>query len=286
MSRRIAAALTALVMAAVPVPSLATTDPPPSTGAGPETTVRFAVIGDMGTGLSEQAEVAERMCSWRVDHPYDLVVTTGDNVYPSGHPNDFEANFFEPYACLLDAGVKFRASLGNHDVVTDNGKPEIDEPLFGIRKRNYVVTYQGIRFVIADSNNLRMTWLDEHLPTTEGDRWTIVVFHHPVYSSGNGHGSTPGFRPELPELFREHGVDLVLNGHDHIFSSTLELKRIRYVVTGGGGASLYGCDEKWFTDECFARHHFVIVRATDERLYVSAIPRKGEPFGRFSTAGR
>ena len=104
MTRRVAAAVALLVMAAVPIPSLAATDPPPSSGAGLETEVRFAVIGDMGTGGSEQAEVAERMCSWRVDHPYDLVVTTGDNVYPSGHPDDFSANFFEPYSCLLEAG--------------------------------------------------------------------------------------------------------------------------------------------------------------------------------------
>lgn len=286
MSRRVAVFVTVTALLALPATSVAATAPATAPGAGLETTVRFAVIGDMGTGTSEQAEVAERMCSWRADHPYGLVVTTGDNVYPSGHPDDFPANFFEPYSCLFDAEVKFRASLGNHDVVTENGQPELDEPLFGIRRRNYVVTYQGIRFVIANSNNLDKTWLEKRLPAGEGDRWTIVVFHHPVYSPGTGHGSTPGFRPGLPKLFREHGVDLVLNGHDHIFSATKELKRIRYVVTGGGGASPYGCRETWYSEKCVARNHFLIVRATDEKLYVSAIPRKGKPFFRFSTVGR
>lgn len=283
--RAVVSGVLVLMMSSAPAVSAG---PPadPGAGAGEGSVVRFAVIGDMGTGGSEQAEIAERMCAWRVDHPYDLVVTTGDNVYPSGHPDDFESNFFEPYACLLDAGVRFRASLGNHDVVTDNGRPEIDEPLFGIRKRNYVITYRGIRFVIADSNNLKRAWLEKRLPAGEGDRWTIVVFHHPVYSPGTGHGSTPGFRPDLPVLFREHGVDLVLNGHDHIYAVTKALKKIRYVVTGGGGAGLYGCTEKWFAETCVVRHHFLIVRATDERLFVSAVPRQGKPFHRFSTQGR
>src|SRR5688500_1221364 len=63
---------------------------------------RFAVIGDYGSGFATQHEVADRMCDWRRDHPFDDVITTGDNIYPDGAQEHFQRNFFGPYSCLLD----------------------------------------------------------------------------------------------------------------------------------------------------------------------------------------
>jgi Calcineurin-like phosphoesterase len=249
-------------------------------------TLRFAVIGDFGTGSDVQRRVANRMCRWRENHPFRLVVTTGDNIYPDGDPEMFDSGFFEPYACLLEGGVRFRAALGNHDVSTRDGRPEINEPAFGMRARNYVVRTRGVRFVIADSNGLNRAWLRRALTPDEGDRWTIVVFHHPVYSPGTGHGSTPGFRPGLPRMFRRKGVDLALAGHDHIYSVSKPLHGIRYVVTGGGGAPLYGCEDRWFTARCRARHHFLSVTVRSSHITVRAVPPTGRPFHGFRTVGR
>jgi predicted phosphodiesterase len=248
----------------------------------------FAVIGDFGTGDAEQQQIADRMCAYRGSHPYDLVVTTGDNVYDVGDPARFDAAFFQPYKCLHDAGVQFRASLGNHDIATDNGRPELDEPLFGFKnnRRNYVVREGGVRFVIVDSNNLKMDWLRRNLRAQAGDRWIVPVFHHPVYSASSGHGSTPGFRPELPRLFRKRGVDLVLNGHDHVYTVTKELRGIRYVVTGGGGARIYGCEPHDFAARCIPHHHFLYITASATQLKVSAIPDEGPPLHSFTTDGR
>jgi hypothetical protein len=248
---------------------------------------RFAVIGDFGTGGDMQARVAQRMCRWRGNHPFRIVVTTGDNIYPDGHPDDFDTAFFEPYACLLDGGVRFHAALGNHDVLTRDGRPEINEPAFGMGARNYVVRTHGVRFVIADSNGLNRDWLRRALTADERDRWTIVVFHHPVFSPGTGHGSTPGFRPGLPRMFRRKGVDLALAGHDHIYSVSKRLRGIRYVVTGGGGGdALYGCKERWFTARCEARHHFLGVTVHSNHITVKAVPPSGRAFHAFRTAGR
>lgn len=245
----------------------------------------FAVIGDFGTGEEDQLAVAERMCSWRGDHGFDLVFTTGDNVYPDGHPDRFDEAFYEPYDCLLDDGVGFHAALGNHDVKTDNGRPEIEDEGFGMAGRNYVVRTSGVRFVMIDSNNVNMDFLRRATRARAGDEWTIVAMHHPVYSPGDGHGSEPGFRPRLPRLFRKRGVDLVLQGHDHIYAATKALKGIRYVVTGGGGAGLYGCTEKWFSAKCVARHHFLYVTASTGELTVQAVPDEGKVFHRFTTDG-
>ena len=245
----------------------------------------FAVVGDFGTGDANQYAVADRMCSWRENHGFDLVFTTGDNVYPDGDPDRFQDEFYDPYECLMSNGVGFHAVLGNHDAMTDNGRPEIEDEGFGMSGRNYVVRTGGVRFVMIDSNNVNMEFLRRSTRTVEGDEWTVVAMHHPVYSPGDGHGSEPGFRPGLPRLFRKRGVDLVLQGHDHLYAVTKPLKGIRYVVTGGGGAGLYGCTDQPWSAKCAERHHFLYVSATPDELTVTAVPDKGKTFHTFRTEG-
>src|SRR5438128_469205 len=77
--------------------------------------VRFAVIGDMGTGKLPQYEVAEKMNSSRQTFPFDFVIMLGDNIYGGNSLKDYQSKFEMPYKSLLEAGVKFYASLGNHD---------------------------------------------------------------------------------------------------------------------------------------------------------------------------
>jgi Calcineurin-like phosphoesterase len=268
--------------AASPAHSLSR-EPSSAPTAAPTSELTFAVIGDFGSGNVQQLSVAARMCAWRTDHPFDLVVTTGDNIYPDGNPEDFEDKFFNPYKCLLDEGVEWHFSLGNHDWATDDGQPELEEPAFGMDGPNYVVRESGVRFVIANSNEMDRAWLREELAAEPGDRWTIVVFHHPVYSPGL-HGSTPAFA-DLPAIFEDYGVDLVLNGHDHFYSVTKPENGIRYVVTGGGGAQLYPCLPSAQKDVCALKHHFLYVETGDEKLSVVAVPTVGPPFDRFTTGG-
>ena len=246
----------------------------------------FAVIGDFGTGGAAQMAIARRMCKWRQHHPFDIVITTGDNIYPDGAPSRFKSEFVRPYHCLRRRGVEFHASLGNHDAITRRGNPEVANSKFGMGGHNYVYRAGGVRFVVADSNALSRRWLRKALTADEGDRWTVPVFHFPVYSPGTGHGSTPGYRPGLPRMFRRKGVDLVLNGHDHIYSVTKSLGGIRYVVTGGGGGPLYGCTDRSYVAKCKAVNHFLYVTATAEEISVEAVPASGPPIHSFSTTGR
>lgn len=257
------------------------TAPPPSGGA----LLAFAVIGDFGAGSDEQFRIADRMCRWREKHPFDLVVTTGDNIYDAGERRYFRSRFFRPYRCLLNQGVRFRAVLGNHDLVTNNGRPEIREPAFGIKRRNYVVRKKGVRFVMWESTHANRRWLRKNLRAEPGDRWTVVSFHHPVFTPGP-HGNTSGFAPSLPRLFARKGVDLVVTGHDHLYALMPAKRRVRYVVTGGGGAGLYGCDTPGVAEMCIERHHFLYVVAGDDRLVVRAVPMSGRPFHNFATSGR
>ena len=244
-------------------------------------TLRFAAIGDFGTGAVPQLAVAARMCRWERKHPFEMVVTTGDNVYPSADPDLFQATFFSPYSCLFKRGVEWHASLGNHDWAYEEGGAVLAEELFGMRGENYVIERGGVRLVIVNSNDLDRAWLGTHLGDDDG--WTVAVFHHPVFSPGM-HGPTPGFQ-DLHDLFVASGVDLVLNGHDHLYAAMKPRDGIRYVVTGGGGADLYPCLPSAGVEVCELRHHFVYVQATPSALTVTAVPSEGEPFHTFSTTG-
>ena len=77
--------------------------------------LKFGVLGDFGTGKREQYELAEQMARVRAQFPFELVLTVGDNLYGGATAAGLRSKFEKPYKPLLDAGVKFYASLGNHD---------------------------------------------------------------------------------------------------------------------------------------------------------------------------
>ena len=77
--------------------------------------VRFAAIGDAGRGSPPQYEVSAQMQAYRRVFPFDFVIMLGDNVYDGGSPEFYRQRFELPYKPLLDDGVKFYATIGNHD---------------------------------------------------------------------------------------------------------------------------------------------------------------------------
>jgi hypothetical protein len=112
--------------------------------------IRFAVIGDMGTGRMPQYELAARMETLRHTFPFDFVITLGDNIYGGSGANDFLTKFELPYKVLLDAGVKFYASLGNHD-----GTEESLYKPFNMGGQRYYTHKKGkTQFFALDSNYL------------------------------------------------------------------------------------------------------------------------------------
>lgn len=92
-------------------------------------------------------------------------------------------NFEDPYKPLLDAGVKFYASLGNHDRPSERYYK-----LFNMGgKRYYDFTKGNIEFFALDSNYMdppQFEWLQTELASS-GSVWKICFFHHPLFSAGN-----------------------------------------------------------------------------------------------------
>ena len=131
-------------------------------------------------------------------------------------------------------------SPGNHDhaSVTVDGKKERTQelPLWrpqftlpengvaGLEELSYVVDYQGVRFLMLNSNDeleRQAAWADSVLARNP-NHWTVAAFHHPFYSSGRTRdGKTT--RVAFQEVFERRGVDLVLQGHDHTYARSKKL---------------------------------------------------------------
>jgi 3',5'-cyclic AMP phosphodiesterase CpdA len=192
---------------------------------------RFAVIGDTGTGGAEQRKIGEDMAAIRKTFPFDVVVMMGDNLYGGESPNDFKKKFELPYATLLSGGVKFYASLGNHD----NANQRFYKNFNMDGKRYYTFKPRdGIRFFALDSNYMdkeQLDWLDKELAASGAD-WKIVFFHHPLYSSGETHGSSQELRTVLEPIFLKHAVSLVLAGHEHFYERLRPQRGIPYFIVG------------------------------------------------------
>src|SRR5215210_7981994 len=81
----------------------------------PSGTLKFAVIGDSGTGDSNQYRLAKVFTDIYQRFPYEFVLMLGDNMYGGESTRDFQKKFEIPYKPVLDKNVKFYAALGNHD---------------------------------------------------------------------------------------------------------------------------------------------------------------------------
>jgi predicted MPP superfamily phosphohydrolase len=238
--------------------------------------VRFAIIGDSGTGERPQYETAERLRLAREQFPFEFVLMLGDNIYGSKTPRDFEKKFELPYKPLLDNRVTFYASLGNHDVPEEQSyKP------FNMDGRRYYSFKKGdVRFFALDSNYMdpdQLTWLTSQLQTST-DEWKIAFFHHPLYSSAAAHGSSVELRGILEPLFQQYGVQVVFSGHDHVYERMTPQKGIAYFTEGSSGQLRRGdirgaaFSAKSFDTDCA----FMVVEITPTVLYFQTISRTGE----------
>lgn len=242
------------------VPELTETFPPQPTDTAPGFTftpqptattassVVFAAIGDYGSGNQDEGDVAKLIDSWQPD----FIITLGDNNYPVGAVNHIDTavgqffhSFIYPYSGTFEQGAevnRFFPSLGNHDVITDNGKPYFDYFTLPGNERYYDFTWGPVHLFALDDiesepdgvgvSSKQAQWLKATLAGSTS-AWNIVYMHYAPYSSGT-HGSTDWAR--WP--YAEWGADAVLAGHDHTYER-LEEGGLEYFVNGLGGAARY-----------------------------------------------
>jgi predicted phosphodiesterase len=237
--------------------------------------VRFAVIGDMGTGEKPQYEVAEQMIKAHQKFPFEFVVALGDDLYGGSAPSDYESKFEQPYKLLLDAGVNFYAVLGNHDSPNERFyKP------FNMNGQKYYTYKKGnVRFFALDSNYMnpqQLSWLETELQNSGSD-WKICYFHHPLYSSGAFHGSSTELRLILEPLLVKYGVQVVFAGHEHVYERVKPQNGIYYFTEGASGSLRKGnLRKKDLTAAGYDQDRsFMLVEIAGDELYFQTISRTG-----------
>lgn len=239
--------------------------------------VQFIAFGDWGSGMLVQMRTAKAITDFYKKSPFEFVLTLGDNFYRDGNVKKYaEERFNKPYRHLLDNGVKFYASLGNHDYL---GGFEQDQIAFFKMPKNYYDFVRGnVHFYAIDTNHFngeQKSWLEKRLSQST-EPWKIVYGHHPIYSSGE-HGDSSHLKQALQPVLEAHHVDFYLAGHDHDYERFAPKNGVTYVVSGGGGASIRTFQAvKPGSVVRKATHHFMVFEVMGNHLKFQVIDSSGK----------
>jgi hypothetical protein len=196
----------------------------------------FAVVGDFGSGTTDETAVASLIESW---HP-DFVLTVGDNAYPLGSKALLDRDIFRPYAAVMREAAWFPA-LGNHDVTADHGKPELEAFHSLGKERWYRFTWGNAAVVVLDSNTSVALGSPQLLfarrALARRSCFRFAAWHHPPWEPPRRRIS-PGLRRNIVPLVQKEGVQVVFVGHLHAYARSRPHNALVYVAVGTGGAPL------------------------------------------------
>jgi acid phosphatase len=246
---------------------------------------RFAVVADTGSGNINQYAVGRALARYHQKNPLDRILLAGDNIYTNGEFSKIKEAFAIPYKDLLDRGVKFYASLGNHDVRSENGDRQVAYPQFNMQgKRYYTHGTKDVKFFVLETNEIvdpsstartaQLEWLDRELGASKA-KWNIVYGHHNIYSAGVYKINAVMERDVTP-ILKKHQVKLWINGHDHNYQRSNPIDGITYLVCGGGGAGLYPVEAQSWTAFAQKVHSFGVVEVYADQLLITGLNSKSE----------
>lgn len=275
------------IAATVTGTAVPTVTPEMATPSPDSSLIRFAVIGDYGTGDLNEEFVSDLVHTWSPD----FIVTVGDNNYPAGSKDTIDDrigrsyhDFIFPYSGNFGAGAeknRFFPTIGNHDLVADGIQPYLDYFSLPGNERYYDFIWGPVHFFALDSEptepdgtdmySVQAQWLKEGLAAST-TVWNVVYDHYPPYSSGY-HGSIAYMR--WP--FASWGADVVFSGHDHDYER-LMVDGIPYIVDGLGGGAIYEFKDP--LKESVARYNTtygaMLVTATHDQMTFQFFNRHGK----------
>jgi hypothetical protein len=220
--------------------------PPPVDG------IRFAVIGDYGSGTHEERDVAMVIDSWKPS----FIVTLGDNNYPEGAADTIDQNigqffhgYISPYKGTYEPGAatnRFFPIPGHRDWDGSALQPYLDYFTLPGNERYYDFVWGPIHFFMLDTDerepdgagadSIQGRWLEQRLAQSTAP-WKLVFAHHAPYSSGR----VEDFR-HMRWPFKEWGANAVLSGYYHVYERLL-VDGLPYFVNGLGGTFISGFGE-------------------------------------------
>ncbi|HUR13472.1 MAG TPA: metallophosphoesterase [Mycobacteriales bacterium] len=270
-----------------PTPSVAPSSAAVSPSPGPAAESLIGVIGDFGYRPGAAPSMVAVLKEYAREHApsgrFAAVVTTGDNAYDRGTAAQaaWARHVLEP---LLTGRTRLVASLGNHDELTDGGRPVMAR--FGMPGRWYATVVGPVQLVVLDANRTgdagQLRWLRRTLAAPRAVPFRVAVFHQPAAACSFHTADVGVDRRFLPLLDRVngHGVDLVLSGHNHSYERFVDRHGLPLVTTGGGGATVYPSSRVLCTGPArplalHSTYNVVVLSVAADGLRLVALDRKG-----------
>ena len=181
-------------------------------------------FGDAQVGLTKEWPVTAAAATSAVPDA-QLILSGGDQI-DSAHDDREWGDWYRGFGGAVKQ-TPLVTALGNHELSVDPlaqaYRNHVTNPGNGpdiLQDTSYYVDNSGVRIVVLSANNLLLdqqaAFLDRALRTNP-HRWSVVMFHQPVYNAStkrNEHEHERAFGP----IIEKHDVDLVLNGHDHAYA--------------------------------------------------------------------
>lgn len=225
------------------------------------------IYGDSRTNDMVHEEIANSIIKVKPE----VIFHTGDIVDNGSDPQDWVIPM--KIISKLKAIAEFYPAIGNRESNTPYFAMNFRLPNNG---RWYSVERQGIHFIVLDTNSsigpvsMQYKWLVDDLESVKDrNKFIVVIMHHPIFSTGYHSGKKIELTKILVPLFEKYGVDIVFSGHDHDYERSL-YENIYYIVTGGGGANLYGKKNESPYSQFFIREfHFCQLCRRGNKLAVT-----------------
>ncbi len=273
----------------------------------------FIAYGDTrGDGAESVSPLHEDIVQLFCQHDPEFVIHTGDMVRSGAEAYQWD-DFNDTISVLWNLEIPMYGAPGNHEIYSDGVTPPdeglvmyqsffdytdvIEEP--GETELFYSFDEHGIHFISLNTATdwvggegyvcatEQMEWLEDDL--AEEHNFTVVFFHYPAWSvrldRPDRWAQAESIRNTFHEIFVEHGVDLVFNGHDHLYYRTCR-NGTQYVITGGGGAPLTDVQREgtvWQDgDVGFGEYHYCIAVLVEDQLDVEVYLLNGTLADSFS----
>jgi len=237
----------------------------------------FMLYGDSRWGTRVHRPLAELMAKDSEKYGANLVVHTGDIVSRGYQWNLWQEKFFAPAEPLISR-VPIYPVPGNHELNAQLYYDYFDLP-------NNEAWYH-FRYGMADffglNTNTRFgpsseqhKWFVKTLEESTA-RWKIVFMHHPAFACAVSRkpGTKYVIRYLVP-LFEKYGVDLVLLGHDHVYGRSTDVNGVHYIISGGGGSSLYRSRADSKMTRCDRKYNYVRLHVDGRKIRWLAYDEKG-----------
>lgn len=220
----------------------------------------FAVIGDTRIGFNES--LYKKFLSGKDAEKIKTFIIAGDVIDTPGNEDEWK-RFLE----LTGGNRTVHIAPGNHDFNNPKSfrayKKVIDKPpyySFSLDNTQFLILCTTIPNELNRIAGKQLEWLNGELEKPFQNR--IVFLHSPLFptkfSQGYGLDRHKEERDALHESFVQHKVNIVFQGHIHLYNRT-EKNGIIYVITGGGGARLLTSREEYG-----GYYHYIVAKKREE----------------------